>query len=219
MPLDLLKKLPVEAKEIYESTYKSARGAGKSEMVSSKIAITAVKKKFTKKKGVWVTKSMALKFKILKSGFFNRDPVFEIPLVTTDVDSEGQMVAPEFLDKIVNEHKLLQIGDIEHERIAKLDGKMLSRRFLTKYKNTEGLYYLKEYKKDGNKLVAKIGMNKSHPLYSDLLSEHKKGNYLAASAEFEDAFIKDGVIHDANVVGWSITNMPINKNAVGYMLN
>lgn len=219
MPLDLVKKLPVDARKIYEATYKSARESGKSEMVASKIAITAVKQKFTKKKGTWVTKSMALKFKILKSGFFNRDPVFEIPLLTTDIDSEGQMVAPELLDKIVNEHKLLQIGDIEHERIAKLDGKMLSRRFLTKYKNTEGLYYLKDYKKEGNKLVAKIGMNKSHPLYDSLLAEHKQGNYLAASAEFEDAFIKDGVIHDANVVGWSITNMPVNKNAVGYMLN
>jgi len=210
--MSLLNKLPANAKKLYESVYSKAKSEGKSSSDASSIALKAVKDKY---KTRVITKSTALKITILKSGFFNKTIKFRIPLTDTKVDSEGQRVSSDLINKLYTNKLIKQIGDIEHETIAKRDGKTELRNQLTKLTNTRGLYLLEDITKtDDDELEALVVMNKTHPLYETMLKEHKSGNYLYASAEFNDAKLSndESEIIDASSLGWTITNSPINHN-------
>jgi len=210
MPMNLINKLPDKAKKIYEQVYSKAKSEGKTSEEASRIALSAVKEKYKTK---LVTKSSALKITILKSGFFNKTIKFRIPLTNTKLDNEGQKVSKSLINKLYTNKLVKQIGDVEHETIAKRDGMLDLRQRLTNLNNTKGLYLLEDITKtDDDELEALVIMNKTHPLYETMLKEHKNGNYLYASAEFNDAKLNEdeSEIIDASSLGWTITNSPVN---------
>lgn len=213
MPIELLKKLPKKARKIYETVYTKAKSDGKSASEAAMIAIGAVKRNYKQTKTKkWITKSTALKTTILKSGFFNKTLKFRIPLTNTKIDSEGQRVSPKLINKIYNSKLIKTIGDVEHEGIAKKENKLDLRKQLTDLTGTNGLYLLEDISKsDDGELEALVVMNKSHPLYETMINKHKHGEYLYASAEWNNAKLSDdeSVITDADSLGWTITNSPI----------
>ena len=213
MPIELLKKLPKKARKIYEAVYAKAKSEGKSASEAAMIAIGAVKRNYKQtKEKKWITKSTALKMTIVKSGLFNKTLKFRIPLTNTKVDREGQRVSKELIDKVYNSKLIKTIGDVEHEIIAKKENKMDLRKQLTDLTGTSGLYLLEDISEsEDGELEALIAMNKAHPLYNTMLDKHKHGEYLYASAEWENAKLSDDgyTIIDADSLGWTITNSPI----------
>ena len=213
MPIELLKKLPKKARKIYEAVYTQAKSEGKSASEAAMIAIGAVKKSYKQTKAKkWVTKSTALKMTILKSGLFNKTLKFRIPLTNTKIDKEGQRVSNQLINKVYDSKLIKTIGDVEHERIAKKEHKLNLRKQLTDLTGTSGLYLLEDIaKSDEGELEALVVMNKAHPLYETMLNKHKHGEYLYASAEWENAKLNDdeSIITDADSLGWTITNSPI----------
>lgn len=214
MPIELIKKLPDKAKKIYEAVYKEARKKGKSPKDAAILAIGVVKKSYKQTKTKqWVTKSTALKSTLLKSGLFNKSIKFRIPLTNTHTDSEGQRVTKDLINKVYKNNLIKTVGDVEHEKIAKREGKSELRKRLTDLEGTDGLYLLEDIKKsEDDELEALVVMNKSHPLYDEMLKRHRRGEYLYASAEWENAVLNEDEteIIDANSLGWTITNSPIN---------
>ena len=213
MPVELLKKLPSKARKIYESAYSKAKSEGKKASEAAMIALGAVKRDYKEtKEKKWITKSTALKTTILKSGLFNKTLKFRIPLTNTKIDREGQKVSSKLIDKMYTNNLIKNIGDVEHERIAIKERKMDLRKQLTDLNGTSGLYILENISKsEDNELEALVAMNKSHPLYETMLNKHKQGEYLYASAEWENAKLNEdeSEIIDADSLGWTITNNPI----------
>ncbi len=216
MPQALLNKLPEGARKIYEAVYKTAINQGKSEKDASIIAIEAVKRKYKQtKEKKWVTKSTALKITVLKSGLFNNIIKFRVPLTNTNWDREGERVTQEVIDDLLSRKAYNITGDLEHERVARLEGKTELRKRLTEYENTDKLYLLESLEESDGEVIATIVMNKSHPLYSTMLKEHKQGKYLYASSEFENAIYNaNNEIIKADRLGWSITNDPVNSDTM-----
>jgi len=210
----LINKLPVKAKKIYELVYKKARLQGKSQKEAAILAIGVIKKTYKQTKTKqWITKSTALKSTILKSGLFNKSVKFRIPLTNTKIDSEGQKVSKELIQKVYNNNLIKTIGDVEHESVARKEGKMRFREQLTDLEGTKGLYILEDIvmsDDDDAELDALVVMNRTHPLYTYMLKEHKHGKYLYASAEWENGVLNDDEteIIDADSLGWTITNSP-----------
>lgn len=215
MPIEMLNKLPAEAKKIWETTFKAAKAKVSVEQ-AARVAMSAVKKSFKQSKGKWVTKSMALKITLVKSGILFPQYKFLMELTNDKKDSEGQRVRPELLYKLYKNNLIDKVGDVDHEKVAKEYGEdyILARAKLTQDIGTEGLYFLDDVKYIDNKIKAVVTMNKKHPLFNKYLALHKKGEYLYASAEFENAkFNSDGEIIDADKMGWTITNNPLNLDA------
>lgn len=211
MPMKLLNKLPSKAKKIYEVVYKKAIKDGKSPKDAAILAIGVVKKSYKQKDKKWVTKSTALKSTILKSGLFNKSVKFRIPITNTQLDRDNEKVSLELIKRMHTQNLIKTIGDVEHERIAKLDNKLTERAMLTDISGSEGLYILESVDlSESGELEALILMNKNHPLYSKMLKEHKAGKYLYASAEWENAKYNGNEIVDASSLGWTISNSPIN---------
>ncbi len=216
MPMSLIKKLPTKARKVYELVYKKARLQGKSQKDAAILAIGVVKKSYKQTKTKkWITKSTALKSTILKSGLFNRTLKFRIPLTNTKIDSDGQRVSKELIHKVYNNNLIKTIGDVEHETVAKLEGKTNLRSQLTDLEGTNGLYILEDVilKEDDDytELDAIVIMNKMHPLYPYMLNQNKQGNYLHASAEWKGGKTNEDEteIIDADELGWTITNSPV----------
>jgi cation transport regulator ChaB len=212
MPQALLDKLPKEAKAIYEAVYKKAKEMGKSDKDAAILAITAVKRKYKQtKEKKWVTKSYALKLNIVKSGLFNSTIKFNVPIKISKYDAEGERILKSTMQDLINRNAINTIGDLDHERIAKLDNKIELRKKLNPYVGTEGLYLLEKLDEDEDgDYIATIAMNKSHPLYKQVLNEHKQGKYLYLSPEWEGArYNADNEIIYADKFGFSITSNPI----------
>lgn len=212
MPQVLLDKLPKEARAIYEAVYKKAKEMGKSDKDAAILAITAVKRKYKQtKEKKWVTKSYALKLNIVKSGLFNSTIKFKVPINLSKYDDEGERVLKSTMQDLIERNAINTVGDLDHERIAKLDNKVELRKRLNPYVGTEGLYLLEKLDEDEDgELNATIAMNKSHPLYKQVLNEHKQGKYLYLSPEWEGArYNADNEIIYADKFGFSITSNPI----------
>ena len=215
MPIEQLKKLPAKARELWESTFQANKkeyGAEK----AAQIAWAAVKNKYKKVSGRWLVKNMLLKLKLIKSGLFFPSYKFHVELSNDQWDDDGQRVDPALLEKLVVEDKVERIGDVDHENIAREENRMEERRqYLCTEEGTDGLYYLEKVHYQDGKVIGLIGMNKKHKHYNTFLEKHKKGKYLSASAEFDNYKLgEDGkTIVQADKLGWTITDHPINQSA------
>lgn len=209
----MLRHLPKKARALWEATYRNLRAKGYDVEKSARIAWAVVKKKYVKRKGRWVAKSIKIKHTIVKNGLFNSDYIFRIELTNTKRDIDNQKPTAELLERLVKENKIAKIGDIEHERFYRDIGRLDLRRQLVDDENTEGLYELMSYEYKNGSVYAVIKMNKNHKLFNKYLKLHKQGKFLYASAEFINAELNNnGEIIDADELSWSITDYPANYN-------
>ena len=219
MPMDLLKKLPEKARKIYEAVYNSARKAGRTPEVAAKMAIAVVKEKYKKKENQWIAKSIITKLDLVKSGWLLPEYKLKMEITNDLIDKDGEQVSLDLIKKLAENNKVRVIGDVDHELWAKAHNKELEREtYLNKDKGTQGLYILDSYKFEENKLTGIISLNKAHPYYKKYLDLNKEGKYLFASAEFYNATIEDGVITEADELGFTITEYAQNINCNGELI-
>ena len=130
MPIAILKRLPKKARQIWESTYNSAKAKHGPER-ASKIAWGAVKNKYKKEGNKWVLKGRSVLFKseitinsqklVCRSegiGDTSRDYLIEGYVATPNlVEEDGMIYTPKFLrslEKQIREFPITVKGDIEH---------------------------------------------------------------------------------------------------------
>lgn len=208
MPVEVLKKLPKKASNIWESVYRNARSKNMPIERAAQVAWGAVKRVYKKKKGVWVRKHSKLKLHLIKHGWMFPSYKFELELSNNKWDTENERVSEELLQKLVEDGNISEVGDVDHERYYKTHNAMEEREMINPDKGTEGLYFLDGYKYENGAVKAVVVMNKKHHLFEKYLNLHKQGKFLYASAEFPDATLVNGEIVEADKMLWSITDCP-----------
>jgi len=123
MPIEILKKLPKKARQIWESAYAAAKEKYGPER-AAKIAWAAVKKKYKKKDDKWVARSesfIAKSEKILcrsELGDISNDYFVEGILATSQVQKDNVKLTNELFNEIVNDFNSNKLfspkADIEH---------------------------------------------------------------------------------------------------------
>jgi cation transport regulator ChaB len=214
MLINLLKKLPEPARKIYDATYRNIRAKGGSVESATRIAISAVKNKYKKSDDKWIVKNILTKLNLVKTGFLFPEYSMDIVISNTLEDKDGQRVSPELLKKLSDNDQIDNILDIDHERYCAEKDILQDRSKLTSDLETKGLYTLKAHYIQNNELIGQINLNKNHRLYKKYLALNKKGEYLKASAEFQNAKVEDGIIIDAEKMRVSLTNYPSGNGTV-----
>jgi len=210
--MELLNKLPKEAKSIFESNYKSAKSRGLGPTAASKIAMGAVKRGFKKINSGWAKKNTKARLTAVKSGWFSKDYFFNIEIANNLWDDEDQRASEYLLKRLSDEGKISAIGDVDHETYFKANGALDKRAVINTDTGTKGLYKMLNYNFKDGKINATIQLNKDHKLFDKYLKLHKTGKYLYASPEFENCEISDdGTFVDADRLNWTITDEPANK--------
>lgn len=184
--LDFVHKLPLKGKKIFAKVYENTEDLS--------LALSAVKRAYKLKNNIWVIKkSVPVKTVIQKSGFFNKSYYLELPISSTSRDIDGHTVNKGLLEKISKYSLIDENGDLDH---LKLNG-------VTSF---NGLFKLSDYRYEEEQLFAKIVMNKDHPAYKPFLKNGYLDAITGVSAEFYGNIIDDdGVIQDADRMGWTVT--------------
>lgn len=206
MDLKSLNSLPNDIKNTWFNTFSSHKNLGPSR--AAKVASTLIKNKYKQKSEKlvsWSNDNMK-GMKLVRSGFFFPDFTFEGDISTSDYNKDGKKVSPSVLKTLVEKKAINVVGDVEHELFAKENGLMNQRNEVCPDVDTKGLYMLKEYSFEDNKIKVKLGLNKDHPLYYKYLKLNKQGEFLGLSAEFNN-YVEDdeGNVVFAESMDWSVT--------------
>lgn len=200
MPIEILKKLPKKARAIWESTYSAAKAKYGPER-AAKIAWAAVKKKYKKKEGQWIKRTIdTLEFKseqpYLRSvmGDIAKEYFVEGYIASTEPQIDGVALTRDFLEYVVdtqfkNPERALLKGDIEHAA----DLKELGRRIRKDVETDEDILRLVDYKivdeADISKLWCRFQVDRTAKNFDKILYKLKNKFYDSFSASFS---IDDG---------------------------
>ena len=194
--------------KLITTIYSRARAAGLPQVNAFKASLAITKKLLSP---VTVIKHMKVTHTPIKHN--GNDFSFEIELSNDKWDKENQRVDNALLERLISNGLVSSSGDVDHEKYYKSKGKSNIRNLINQDTNTEGLYQLNNVKYENGKALAIVDLNNQHQLFDKYLAYHKAGKFLYASAEFPNAKIKDGVIVDADSMGWTITDNPVNRSA------
>ncbi len=185
MDLSDISKLPLEAKKLFVSVYDKTK--------DKNLATSAIKKLYKLSDSHWTTKkTVQIKTVVRKTGFFNPSYIIEVPISSTSIDSDGQKVSLDLLNKLHSTNKIDIDGDINH---VKLDG-------MTDY---NGLFKLIKHDMNGNELTGTLVLNKAHPLSNQFIKLGLLDKIVGVSAEFYgDLITDDNTIIDCDRLGWTV---------------
>ncbi|WP_298752983.1 ChaB family protein [uncultured Arcobacter sp.] len=226
MPIEILKKLPKQAQQMWESTFKAAK-AKYGEDRASKIAWAAVKKKFKKVKGTWVAKTsdfqmyktVHYEFELERSKSVTRSATdthvyYDYVLSSTSKDKFGTNFT-DFALKMganqINEEGLT--GYItrsgQHDLQKELARKGLSPKEIEEYiQNMDSGIKAINAKYENGKLMATIEVRKD----LEELVDNYKGASIEAWVPDEKNINKE--FHQARFTGFILTPDPANPDAV-----
>lgn len=223
MPVEILKKLPAKARQLWESTYSAAKEQYGEER-AGKIAWAAVKKRFKKVEDKWVAKFIvpqeytSVKYvfaadsdAVSKSddGFFYRDYV----LSSNGVDKHGQSFSDFALKRMVD-----QIN--EEQVVGRYEGdkhvlwKQLSEKGLSPQEIEEELQKIDTGIKavaaryENGKVVARIRFA------PEVYEQVKDLKGASVEARLPSSSYRAGVFHQARLQGFVLTNQPANPDAI-----
>lgn len=194
--------LPTQAKKIFLKAFNKA-SKDNSEEKAFKIAWSAVKKIYTKKKNKWVLKrEIDIKSTVNREGYFwNPSYYFDIILSSNGTHRDGKKVSKKLLNKLYSDNLIDSEGDINHLAI---DG------------NPE---YVGLFKKIGQTFVdgvlkIKVAINKAHDKYKEFMSDKKYKDHIKLSAEFYNPVMYGDLILDAEGLGWTVTDNPADYSKI-----
>lgn len=217
MPIEILSKLPKEAKDLWEEIYVLSRKKY-DEKTSAKIAWFAVKQKYVKKENKWVTKSLefgktSTQTKLLKTKSKNEDYlVVEYILTTNTLDEENMRFddfAIKLFEKQINEKGVIGWFDDNHHIIKSIVNIISEEDELDKVLSSldTGIKAFHSKYKDG-KLFTNIMLKKE---YEPLLDIY---NGVSVEVIVPKHSIIGNTYKQGKLLGFSFTRNPANKEAV-----
>lgn len=169
MQIKHLKKLPIQAQNLFNSVYESVREMGKSETVAAKTALQTLKTSF---KPIIQTKSVELKQSYISN---ESDNYIDVLLGYPTLDTHGEYYTPEFWS---NSPMKPLIGDMEHINIRKAAGLQVDYP-----EEWEGFTPIAErYYHKGNELWAKVELPSNHS-FTPIFKKMWESGELGASIE------------------------------------
>lgn len=222
MPVEMLKKLPKRAAAIWESTFQAAKSKFGEER-AAKIAWTAVKKKFKKVGDKWVAKYEGSKV------YTNVRYVFQADEASVSKSEDGTIYKDYVLSSNRTDKDNMAFGDFALKRMAeqineegvvgRLESrhsswKELSEKGLTPeeieeelQKAESGIKAIKATYKNG-KLIAKVAMTPT------AFEKAKSFNAASIEARFPAESLREGVVTQARLQGFVLTDTPSNPDAI-----
>ena len=222
MPIEMLKRLPKAAREMWEAIYKEAKPKY-GEDRAGKIAWAAVKKKFKKVEDKWVAKAKDLNISTVifykfiadeasisksEDGYSYMDYVLSSSTEDLAGHSFGGMALTSMVEQINKEGLVGRIENGQHELWKRLkDSGKTPDEIEAELQNLDTGIKAVSARKESNKVIARLRVRQ------DIMNEVMKYDGASIEARFPKEAMRAGVIGQARLQGFVLTNNPTNPDA------